>query len=281
MVCSSVWVVFEATWCAKSRAFFYMEPIVTCFNLLSIIYGRMINNWLKNILKVVYPHRCALCGASGFQNRDLCRDCYEDLPFNHNACRICAIPLPFVEENQNLICGHCQQQARHFDTCQSLLIYRSPIDKLIHQLKFQHRLHLASLLGKLMAEELSNRLSDLERLPECIIPVPLHASRLRGRGYNQALELAKPIAKQLNLPLLSNSCVRNKATLPQSDLPAEERFNNVKGGFTVQGDLSARHVAIVDDVMTTGSTLDAIAKALKASGVQTVDVWICARAQRH
>jgi len=241
----------------------------------------MLNNWLKKVLNVVYPHQCALCGASGFQDRDLCQDCYEELPFNHNACSICAIPLASIEKNQDLICGQCQQQSRYFNACQSLLIYQSPIDKLIHQLKFQHRLHLANLLGDLMAESLETRLSHAKHLPDCIIPVPLHASRLRERGYNQALELAKPIAKRFNLPLLTYSCVRNKATMPQSDLPAEERLNNVKDGFTVQRNFSAKHVAIVDDVITTGSTLDEFAKTLKASGVETVDAWICARAQRH
>jgi len=140
---------------------------------------------------------------------------------------------------------------------------------------------LANLLGDLMAEALEGRLSNAKHLPDFIIPVPLHASRLRERGYNQALELAKPIAKRFNLPLLSNGCVRNKATLPQSELPAEERFNNIKDGFTVQRNCAAKHVAIVDDVMTTGSTVNVLAKALKEAGVQTVDVWICARAQRH
>ena len=242
----------------------------------------MLNNWLKSVLNVVYPQQCALCGAGGWQDRDLCRDCYEELPVSHGACRICAIPLPVVvennEEKQLLVCGQCQQQSRQYDTCHSAFIYQSPIDKLIHQLKFRHKLHLATLLGNLMAEALEKRLTDSKHLPDCIIPVPLHKSRLRERGFNQALELARPIAHRFNVPLLPNYCVRNKATLPQSDLPAEERLKNIKGGFTVQRNFSARHVAIVDDVMTTGSTVEVLAETLKESGVQTVDVWICARA---
>ncbi len=238
----------------------------------------MLNNWLRNVLDVIYPRHCVLCGAHGWQGRDLCRDCYAELPVNQAACRVCAIPLPLAEDGQELMCGQCQQQVRQFDTCYSAFVYKSPFDKLIHQLKFQHKLHLATLLGDLMVEALERRFAGSKPLPDCIIPVPLHHSRLRERGYNQALELARPIAKRFNLPLLRNSCIRNKATLPQSELPAEERFNNIMGSFTVQANFSARHVVIVDDVMTTGSTIDALAKTLKEAGVQTVDAWICARA---
>jgi len=245
----------------------------------------MLNRWLNNVLNVVYPHQCALCGAAGWQDRDLCRDCYEELPINHGACLVCAIPLPSevgcIEENQRLICGQCLQQSRQVDACYSALIYQSPVDKLIHQFKFQRKLHLAPLLGNLMAEALESRLTGPKPLPDCIIPVPLHKTRLRERGYNQALELARPIAKRFNLPLSYHDCVRTKATLPQSDLPAEQRRNNIKGGFTVKRSLSATHVAIVDDVMTTGSTIEELAKTLKKSGVQTVEAWICARAKIH
>jgi len=245
----------------------------------------MLNNWLKNALNVIYPRQCALCGAAGWQDRDLCRDCYAELPVNHGACQRCAIPLPIIVEStdkiQRLTCGQCQQQEPHFDACYSAFIYQLPIDKLIHQFKFQRKLHLASLLGNLMAEALACRLTDPRPMPDCIVAVPLHRSRLRERGYNQALELARPIAKRFNLPLLSDGCVRNKATVPQSELPAHERRHNIKDSFSVKRNFSARHVAIVDDVMTTGSTLDELAKTFKKAGVQTVEAWICARAKRH
>jgi len=128
-----------------------------------------------------------------------------------------------------------------------------------------------------MAVELSKRYSVADELPEAIIPVPLFPSRLRSRGYNQALELARPIANQLDIPIDYKSCTRTRETVMQSDLPAKLRRRNVKGAFQTRS-IDADYVAIIDDVMTTGYTVDELARVVRSSGVKKIDIWICARA---
>ena len=116
-------------------------------------------------------------------------------------------------------------------------------------------------------------------LPECIIPVPLHPQRLRVRGFNQALELARIIAKQLNIPLNYSLCQRDKSTPFQSGLSAKQRKQNLKNAFIVTKPHAYKHVAIFDDVVTTGTTVNELAKQLKNSGVETIEVWAIARTQ--
>ena len=122
---------------------------------------------------------------------------------------------------------------------------------------------------------------DIERrqlaLPDVLVPVPLHARRLRQRGYNQALELARPVAKHLDIELDVNSCLRHKATAEQMGLPAKKRASNLKGAFAVVKSFEDKHVAIIDDVMTTGSTVHELTQQLINSGARQVDVWVCAR----
>ena len=115
------------------------------------------------------------------------------------------------------------------------------------------------------------------QVPDVLIPVPLHYQRLRQRGYNQALELARPIAKMLGIPIDIRSCRRRKVTKEQSGLQAKQRKSNVRDAFEVTGDLRNRSIAIIDDVMTTGSTVNELAKQLMQAGATTVDVWVCAR----
>lgn len=115
-------------------------------------------------------------------------------------------------------------------------------------------------------------------MPECIIPVPLHRRRLRQRGFNQALEIAKPLAKKLQLPVDFKTCIRTKHTRPQSELSAKKRQQNIKNAFTLKKPITAKHVAIVDDVMTTGNTVTELSALLRNNGVTTIEIWCCARA---
>jgi ComF family protein len=148
------------------------------------------------------------------------------------------------------------------------------VRRLVQELKFRNKLHLARLLGQLMG----SRLAAQEAGVELIIPVPLHRKRLCERGYNQALELAHAMAKQLNVPIDMESCVRTRATAAQSELSSEQRQKNVRGVFSLRKPIAAKTVAIVDDVMTTGATVTELARVLRQSGVQEVQVWVCARA---
>ena len=115
-------------------------------------------------------------------------------------------------------------------------------------------------------------------MPELVIPVPLHPTRYRHRGFNQSIEIAKTVAKELNIPLDLNSCSRHRDTPHQIALPAKLRRKNMKNAFLVQKMIPAQHVAIIDDVMTTGTTANELASVLKAAGVIHIDIWVCARA---
>jgi len=146
-------------------------------------------------------------------------------------------------------------------------------------MKFHGRLNVARLLGTLMAEHLATTLAaEPQAAPQLLVPVPLHRSRLRERGFNQALELARPIAHRLRIPIDLHSCRRTRATPAQALVAAKARRRNVMGAFRVTQNIPAHHVALVDDVMTTGHTAAALASALRRAGIETVSVWACARA---
>lgn len=153
-------------------------------------------------------------------------------------------------------------------------LYASPLKELIGQLKFHGNLSYSPLLAQSFVRSLSKRKHDL---PECIIPVPLHKQRLQQRGFNQALELARIIAKQLQIPLDYTLCQRNKVTPFQSGLSAEQRKQNLRNAFNLSKAHHYKHVAIFDDVVTTGTTVNELAKQLKQSGVEIIEVWAIAR----
>lgn len=149
--------------------------------------------------------------------------------------------------------------------------------RLIAGLKFEAKFSYGSMLSTFMLEAARNEWYRHDALPDVIIPMPLHPKRLRERGYNQALELARPVARALNIQLDYLSVTRTKATQPQSTLPARLRRQNVANAFQCQRDLHGLHIAVVDDVMTTGQTVTSLSKTLLKRGAKRVDVWCCAR----
>ncbi|MBL1277846.1 MAG: ComF family protein [Ectothiorhodospiraceae bacterium] len=230
---------------------------------------------------MLLPPVCTLCGDVGEPNtkyaRDLCRPCRLSLPWNETACARCAIPLSRFVVNGGFIealCGQCQIQPPSYEQCLSPFLYYRPVDKLLQGLKFNGRLAQARLMGELMGQWLA---SVVEVMPDQLIPVPLHPTRIRERGFNQATELARPIAKRLNIPLNLSVVQRRVATPPQSDLTRQERLKNIRNVFNVVKPVDG-HVVIIDDVMTTGSTVEELAKTLLRAGAEQVDVWVCARA---
>lgn len=231
-----------------------------------------VNNWPRIIQDWLFPPTCLLCGDPGTPGRDLCEACAKSLPRNHPACPRCATPLPFASA---LPCGECQCRPPAFDKSFALFRYEEPARHLIHALKFHHRHPAARLLGDLLADALA----DTDDKPELIIPVPLHPTKYRKRGHNQSLEIARVLSRRLQIPLDFNSCARVKATQSQTELKAEERRRNVRKAFAAAKPIHARHVAIFDDIMTTGSTVNEVAKVLRQAGVERVQVWACARAQ--
>ena len=231
---------------------------------------QQVNNWLLRVHDWLLPASCVLCSRAGVGGRDLCSGCAAELPYMKSSCVRCAIPLP-----QLGTCGRCQQSAPSFDSAYATFSYQPPIAQLIQGLKFNGRLYNARLLGELMVENLS---SQRVELPDVLVPVPLHAARLRERGFNQALELARPIAKNLAVPLVAGCCRRVRSTSAQTGLDAKARRRNLRDAFELVRHVNGTHVAIVDDVMTTGSTVEVLASTLKQAGVKRVDVWLCARA---
>lgn len=200
----------------------------------------------------------------------LCLLC--DLPAGPapNLCVACARGLPRVER---------QPRGRVV-----AFAYSTPVSTLIHWMKFEANLHAAQTLGVLLSEAVAESMAAADAvLPDAIVPVPLHRGRLRSRGFNQALELARPVARCLGRPLLARACVRTRATRPQSGLgSATDRRRNVADAFKVCTAMKGlQRVAIVDDVLTTGATAAELARTLRAAGIQQVMIWACAGAIRR
>lgn len=231
---------------------------------------------IKTIINWIMPSACVLCGDLSRQNIDLCKSCYEDMPWLIASCKVCALPL--ANKLQDNICGHCLRKPPPFQNMIALWNYQTPLDYIVTALKFNYRLSYAKLLGGLMAAHLE-KFYDKTDLPECIVPMPLHKLRLCERGFNQAVELARPISKKLGLKMDLKSCERIRATQAQATLIASERLNNIKNAFSVNKNFKAKYVAVIDDVMTTGDTMTEFCLQLRGAGVDRIDVWCCARTQ--
>jgi len=234
----------------------------------------MVYNWIKTTQALLYPGTCLLCGAPGHRQLDLCQGCLAALPRVLRPCDQCGEPLAAAAP-QGSLCGACQKRPPAFDACRAALAYQGPVPLLITGFKFHDRLACGRLLADLLGEYLERQGGER---PELIVPVPLHPERLRERGFNQALELARPLSRRFAVPLDARSCQRTRQTLPQTELDRKLRTRNLRGAFSVGSALTARHVAVLDDVVTTGSTTGELARALKRVGVERVDVWAAARA---
>ena len=196
---------------------------------------------------------CAFCGLPRIAGYPLCVQCHED--------------LPWLQPEQNLPLPGCQNSLSAF-------AYQPPISNLLLGIKFGKNLRELSTLGELTATGI---LPQLSKVPDAILPVPLHNARLHKRGFNQALELARPLAKQLGIPLLTRTITRSKATLPQTELDSSQRQRNLQQAFQLQTPVTHQHIAIFDDVITTGATMAAASAELKRAGAAAVDGLAIAR----
>ena len=228
--------------------------------------------------RLLWSPYCQLCGdgiPSHQADLGLCDGCRADLPYNRHACRCCALPLPPAAPT---LCGPCSRKPPPFDDALAPFHYRPPIDRLLLELKFNQRLHLGRSLGHLWLAWLAEQLDPAQR-PDLILPIPLHPHRLRTRGYNQALELARPLARELAIPIATDLCRRSMDTPQQTRLDRKERRCNLRGAFEVTAPLTGRHLVVLDDVVTTGATVVEVAKILKRAGAERVSVWSLARAE--
>lgn len=177
----------------------------------------------------------------------------------------------------DILCGQCQRHPPPFRRCRAVYRYEGPLPALVAGMKFHARLNLVRLLGALLAEDLLAAAEAPDwTWPDAIVPVPLHSKRLRQRGYNQALELARLVSRQLALPVEAACCRRIRSTQAQSELEERQRLSNIRGAFAVTAPLP-RHVVILDDVVTTGATVAELARTLRRNGCELVDVWALAR----
>ena len=233
----------------------------------------MVHGWLNNLHARIYPPICILCGAPGAADRELCGGCFHGLPWNRHACPRCAAPLP--TETRTLLCGSCLRAPPPWEAAACPLLYDWPLNQLIQRFKFNGDLAMGRLLGELLAQFLAA--GDISR-PDLLVPVPLHAARLRERGFNQALELTRLVSQRLRLPLAHSLCVRVRDTAVQSQLRAAARRRNLRDAFRVTLPLHGVHVAVIDDVLTTGATVAALTGVLRAAGAARIQVWSLARA---
>lgn len=231
---------------------------------------------LARLEQCIFPPTCCLCGLASLIKQDFCAVCIELLPWTENRCFRCARPLDMAEA---IYCETCREHPPSFDRMQALFHYEPPMNRMIAKFKFSGDLAYGRILGSVLAQKLQ---ADSYRypLPQALVPVPLHHKRWVKRGFNQAQELALVAHKTLKIPLLDKMCIRVKDTPAQSSLDKAHRKVNLRKAFRIQAlePLAFEHVAIIDDVVTTGSTVDALAAVLKDAGVEQVDVWCIARA---
>lgn len=218
-------------------------------------------------------NRCLLCLGQAL-DRCLCPDCLRDLPWQEHACQGCALPLPPQDdESTALLCADCLRQPPLWRRAQALFRYDFPIDRLIAAFKYHGRLALSDLFGCLLADSLA----PVER-PDLILPVPVHSRRLRQRGYNQTALLAVVMSRRLGVDCDRHSLCRLRDTVMQKNLSSSARLANLQAAFIWRGPpLTGRRVLLVDDVMTTGATVQVICPMLLAAGAESIDVIVLAR----
>ena len=243
-----------------------------------MIVNKILNNRLnfKQIKRFfLLKQPCFLCKHLDGGELGICVDCLNDLPW-HTApqCLQCGL------ESGGDICGQCLKSNPYFDRTHALFTYDFPASALLQHFKYQQAHHLAHTFGNLLTEAISKKYS-LSPSIDLIIPMPMHPTRLKERGFNQALEIARIVSKKLDLTIDIESCYRKKYTPPQATLPLKERVKNMQDVFACDKHLQGLNIAIVDDVMTSGASLNALAKTLKQTGATQVECWVVARALQH
>jgi ComF family protein len=220
-------------------------------------------------LDALFGRDCALCGARA--RRIVCRACERAFARPQACCERCAVPIPVRG-----ICGECRGRAPAFDETAATFAYEFPFDRLM--LRFKYAGDLA--LGRWIGESLAARVAHADR-PALLVAPPSTRERLLSRGFNPALEIAKTVSRRLGIGCPIGAVARKRDTHPQPSLSRRERRRNLEGAFECRARVAGCHVAIVDDVMTTGATADAIAAALKRAGAARVSVWVAARTPRE
>lgn len=265
-----------------------MTPQVLNGHKLFVCQLFMFHKLYSLVLKPV----CCLCDTNGLEGLDLCHCCHTSLPHNHFYCHRCA--APFVNDALAVtqsasasslelsVCGACLAQPSAVDHAIIPFLYRPPVDFMIKRLKFSEQLKYSRILGDLLADAVANYYDTLQvsgGFPDVILPVPSHRQRLAQRGFNQAEQIATTVACRFNTRCNTSALERTASGLSQSSLSAAQRETNIRRSFEIthSDEITGRHVAIVDDVYTTGATAKAVAGKLKTAGAEQVSVWAVAR----
>ena len=241
----------------------------------SVIASRLSNSWRLILNSCVQfghaalPQHCLLCRAAA-PALALCNKCYAELPWLPAArCPQCALPT-----HGGQLCGACLSHPPRFDAVTAAFVYAWPLAPLIHQYKYAGNLVLARLFARALATRIIGT-TDL------IIPMPLAPARLRERGFNQALEIARTVSRATGIALAATACRRVRDSAPQATLPWKERAKNIRGAFVCDADLRGKRVAVIDDVLTTGATLNELARNLRKAGASHVEGWVVARQENR
>ncbi|WDU62700.1 ComF family protein [Pseudomonas poae] len=233
-------------------------------------YKHQVYIWLKN------TQTCLICDEATESADCVCNACETELPWLMEHCDVCALPLPMA----GLICGQCQKQPPAFKQVIAPWTFSFPVDTLISRFKHQARWPLGHLLGRLLGHHLRHRFDNHELTrPDCLLPVPMAPRRLRERGYNQALMLARWLSHDLAIEHDEHLLLRPHETVAQQALDAKTRQRNLLGAFALApgAPVQDRHFALVDDVLTTGATAHSLARLLMRAGARQVDVYCLAR----
>lgn len=215
------------------------------------------------------PAVCVLCHHYHHEKFAVCQICTSFLVRIKHGCRTCRLPIDDQQVDQ---CGYCIKRKPVYDRVLTAYSFEEPLRALLHEFKYRQALYLRTFMAQLM---LDARPSEIYQ-PDCLVPVPMHPKRLRERGFNQAAELTKILARELNLPYNLTLCEKTINTAAQVNLNGKHRNRNLQKAFIAKA-CNYQHVTLIDDLLTTGSTANALASALKKQGVTRVDVWCLAR----
>lgn len=223
-------------------------------------------NKCTGFMQSLLPQACLLCGTR-VRGKLLCPACIADLPVNGQACPQCALP-----SHDRAICGTCLKHPPAFDSALAAFAYAFPLDVLVRQCKYAH----ATQLTALFAEQMARRVATNTHL-DLLLPMPLHPARLAHRGFNQAVEITRRLAPKVGIDWQADACQRVRNTPSQAGLDLKARQRNLRGAFSCTMDLRGKRVALIDDVMTSGSSLNELAQAVRKAGAVEIQAWVLAR----
>ena len=276
----------------------FQQKLSTYFNFLV--------NKSKSIpftfIEIFKQYKCLLCGdyckkipqGSLARLTKFCPPCLNELPFNQNACRTCALPFhhdlteptPYIDvsslqtkpQKTSNVCGECLKKPPPFTQIISPFCYQFPIDAIIHELKYRQRQYWINSLCPALINQVTYRYVD-DSFPDLLIPIPLHPDKEKLRGYNQAVLISQYLSSSLDIQICRHVLRKTRSTKSQAGLNKNERIRNLKNSFNIDRKelISTKHIALIDDVVTTKATVELCSKLLLASGASRVDIWCLAR----